>query len=228
MRIEQIWRFPVKSVGGESLTTALVDERGIHGDRAWGILDPATGLTLTARREPRLLFLTARLVDGRPMITTTDGDTLGDDEALSDWIGRPVELRSAADGTASFENPMDVEHETDWMRWDSSGGTFHDGGSKISLVSTHSLGQWDHRRFRINIITDGSNENDLSGDLTVGTATLSIRKPIERCIMVTRAQPGLERDLGVLKQVIARHQNQMGVGAVVTSPGTISVGDAIG
>ena len=225
MQVGEIWRFPVKSVGGEQLQDAAVDERGIEFDRAWGIFDPSTGLVLTARREPSLLMLSATVVDGRPNIRTEDGRDVSTDDELSEWIGRPVELRSAADGPATFENPMDIEHETDWVEWQSAGVTFHDGRSTISLVSDETLRDWDARRFRINLILRGSGEQELTGLVTVGSATLSVRKPIDRCVMVTRAQPGIERDLGVLKTIIRERDNQLGMGATVSSSGTISVGD---
>ena len=53
------------------------------------------------------------------------------------------------------------------------------------------------------------------------------RKPIERCVMVARAQPGIEKDLSVLKQVIREHDNKLGIGAVIAAPGRIAVGDEI-
>jgi uncharacterized protein len=227
MRVEEIWRYPVKSLGGERLTSADVDRFGIIGDRLWGIADLSTGLVLTARREPELLMANAQLVDGRPIISLADGTELNDDEALSTWLARPVELRSAVNAIGTFENPMDVENESDWMQWDSADGTFHDGGSKISLVSHDSLGVHDHRRFRINLILGGGGEDDLVGAVQVGTAELTISRPIERCIMVTRAQPGLPRDLDVLKQVIRERNNLMGIGAVISVDGTISTGDFV-
>lgn len=223
----EIWRYPVKSLGGERLGSADLDRFGIEGDRQWGLYDPATGLVLTARREPPLLFLSARLVDGAPVITCDDGSRLVDDRALSAWMGRPVELRSAADGPGTFENPMDVDNETDWMQWQSAGETFHDGRSTVSLVSERSLGDWDRRRFRINVIVDEGDDTALNGEIAVGSAVLTIRKPIERCIMVTRAQPGLPRDPSVLKRIIGERDNQLGVGAVVAEPGAIAVGDDV-
>lgn len=227
MRVSEIWRFPVKSVGGEQLDRAAVDERGVEFDRAWGVYDPATDKVLTARREPRLLFLSASVVDGRPRIVTDAGDDVSTDDALSEWLGRAVELRSAADGPATFENPMDVDNETDWVSWQSAGLTFHDGRSTISFVSTESLRDWDRRRFRINLILDGGGEDELTGLVTIGASTLSIRRPIERCVMVTRAQPGIDTDLGVLKTIIRERENRLGVGAVVRSPGAIEVGDEL-
>lgn len=228
LSVAEIWRYPVKSLGGERLDEVPVDRLGIAADRAWGLYDPGTGMVLTARREPALLFLSARLDGDRPVVTCDDGSVLADDAAISTWLGRPVELRSAADGPGTFENPIDVEHETDWIQWQSIGGTFHDGGSKISLVSTDSLGEWDRRRFRINLVLDGSGEDDLTGDVRVGSATLTIRKPIERCVMVTRAQPGIPKDVSVLRRIIRERDNRMGVGAVITSAGTIHVGDELG
>lgn len=233
MRVSEIWRYPVKSMAGERLAAAEVTPDGIAGDRAWGVLDPSTGLVLTARREPALLFLAAAHRPGdRPAITTDDAIDLPDDDALSRWFGRPVELRSATDGPATFENPTTVDDagdERDWLQWDSAGRTFHDGRSTVSFVSRATLGDWDARRFRPNLVLDdGSGEEEFTGELEVGDAVLRVRRPIERCVMVTRAQPGLARDLTVLKRVIAERGNRLAVGATVVTPGRIAEGDAFG
>lgn len=228
MRIAEIWRYPVKSLGGERLDAATIGPNGIEGDRMWGVHDPATGMILTARREPALLFLSAAWRSGdRPRIVGDDGRELADDEALSRWIRRPVELRSVADGPGMFENPMNVDDESDWKKWQSNGVTFHDGRSTISFASHDSLGEWDRRRFRLNLILDGGGEDDLTEDVMAGSAALRVRKPLERCVMITRAQPGIEQDRSVLKRVIAERSNQLGIGAVVTEPGVIAVGDEL-
>lgn len=227
MRVQEIWRYPVKSMGGEQLPGCDVDERGLEFDRAWGVYDPASGMVLTARREPALLFLSATVADGRPEIRTADGDDVSSDANLSTWLGRPVEIRSAADGPATFENPLDVDTETDWVQWQSAGTTFHDGRSTISLVSRTTMRDWDRRRFRMNLTLDSAGDDELGGLLTVGTSTLSIRKPIDRCVMVTRPQPGIERDLGVLTTIARERENRLGVGATVVSSGRIDVGDDV-
>ena len=228
LAVREIWRYPVKSMGGELLASAAVGPLGIAGDRSWGVRDQATGMILTGRREPRLLMATARLVAGSPIVTTDGGDELTTSAQLSAWLDRPVELVAAGDTPGTFENPMDIDREDDWVSWQSQPGTFHDGRSTVSLVSTGSLVDHEPRRFRINLVLDGAGEDDLvGGEVTVGSARLRVRKQIDRCIMVARAQPGIPADLGVLKRVIRERANLMGVGAVVLDAGTVSAGDAV-
>ena len=41
----QLWRFPVKSMRGERLERAEITPGGLVGDRAWALIDVATGRT---------------------------------------------------------------------------------------------------------------------------------------------------------------------------------------
>ncbi|WP_255104452.1 MULTISPECIES: MOSC N-terminal beta barrel domain-containing protein [unclassified Synechococcus] len=41
--VEALWRYPVKSMLGERLEGMAVTERGVFGDRAYALLDHATG-----------------------------------------------------------------------------------------------------------------------------------------------------------------------------------------
>jgi hypothetical protein len=46
--------------------------------------------------------------------------------------------------------------------------------------------------------------------------------------MVTRPQPqGIERDLGVLRTIARERQNRLAIGALVSEPGTVRVGDSL-
>ena len=42
MRIEQLWRYPVKSMLGERVDSALVEPAGVRGDRAFAVIDEET------------------------------------------------------------------------------------------------------------------------------------------------------------------------------------------
>jgi hypothetical protein len=160
-------------------------------------------------------------------VITGAGDDVTTSTALSVWLDRPVELVQAGDTPGTFENPMDVDREADWISWQSQPGSFHDGRSTVSLVSAGSLADHEPERFRMNLILDGDGEDDLvGGEVTIGAARLRVRKAIDRCVMVARARPGITADLNVLKRVIRERDNLMGVGAVVLDAGSIAVGDA--
>ena len=235
MQIVELWRYPVKSLQGERLDSVAVTADGLEGDRRFAIYDVESGFGLTARRVPELLFASARLRDdGSAEITLPDGSVAGADEALSEWLGRPVMLRSAAsDSARRYENVVDFEHETtsDWAPFDGADGAFHDNpAARVSLVSTATMGSWDTRRFRANVLLDGEDEDALVGSrITLGEATLDVDMRIERCVMTTRAQAGgVERDLGVLRTIARERDACLAVGALVVNPGTVHVGDTLG
>ena len=49
MTIAAIHRYPVKSMQGEALQRATLDERGVVGDRAYALLDVETGIVASAK-----------------------------------------------------------------------------------------------------------------------------------------------------------------------------------
>lgn len=235
-----MWRFPVKSMQGERLESAPVGQFGIEGDRAWSLVDAETGLNLTGRRDPEMLFAAARLVTGgsnpEVVITLPDGTETADDAALSAWLGRDVELRRAAtEGVGTYEIQLDERDEASWVQWSGPSGSFHDSTvSQISLVSASAFQSWDPRRFRTNVVIDSDGDVGLVGrKVTVGSTGLDVFKQIDRCIMTTRPQPAMgdlpavERDLEVLKTINRDHGTFLGVGAMIHTPGTISVGDTL-
>ena len=93
MRVAELWRYPVKSLQGERLAGVDVGPEGLSGDRQWALFDVDSGLGLTARRVPDLLFASGRLrADGGVDVVLPDGTVTADDAVLSRWLGRPVEL----------------------------------------------------------------------------------------------------------------------------------------
>ena len=247
MQIAELWRYPIKSLGGEALQTSEVTELGLVGDRSWGIEDVATGKILTGRREAALLMAEGRLSSGGTPEVHVDGKVLSSDEELSAWLGRPVRLRHAdAACGGTFESLVDNldEANSEWKSWTGPPGAFHDSTrTRVSLISYDTLGGEDPRRFRANVVlrerqgpppVGGSVEDAWVGrTLTVGTegtgdtVGLDVRKHIDRCVMVTRPQPGLERNLHVLKRVNREREGLAAIGALVTRPGRIAVGDVV-
>jgi uncharacterized protein len=234
MRVAELWRYPVKSLQGERLDRVEVTPSGLAGDRGFAIFDEATGFGLTARRVPGLLFASARCIEGDGVeITLPDGTVAGDDRSLSAWLGRAVTLRRADSAEPRrYENPLDFEDEAEsvWVPFDGSGGAFHDSArASVSLVSRGTLGTWDARRFRANVVLDGEGEDALVGSQAcVGNAVLDVRKRIARCVMTTRPQPGgIDRDLDVLRSVNRERDGFLAIGALVVEPGTVGTGDPV-
>ena len=235
MRVLELWRFPVKSLQGERLTEVHIDAGGLVGDRQWALFDVATGFGLTARREPDLLFAAARLrEDGGVEILLPDGTRTADDAVLSNWLGRPVALRSAAEVTQRrrYESPEDdLDERTGWHDWEgAAGGAFHDKArGRVSLVSTGTLGSWDRRRFRANVVLGGEGEERLRGRAAdLGSVRLRFGVPIPRCVMTTRPQPGgIGRDTPVLKTIHRERDGLLAVRAAVLAAGTVRTGDVL-
>jgi uncharacterized protein YcbX len=230
----ELWRYPVKSLQGERIDSVAVTADGLEGDRRFAIFDVGSGLGLTGRRVPELLFASARLTEGGGVeITLPDGSAADDDDALSVWLGRQVALRSVtSDVTRSYENPVDFEHEatSPWMTFEGAEGPFHDSRSvRVSLVSTGTIGSWDRRRFRANVLLDGEGEDALVGSrVRLGEATLEVTKQIARCVMTTRAQPGgIERDLDVLRTIVRERAACLAIGALLLESGRVHVGDTL-
>lgn len=211
MRVLQLWRHPLKSAGGERLVTARAGAAGLVGDRRWALAEAGNRACelVTARRDPVLLACAASLVDGGLSVVLPDGSVVTDgpgaDAAFSALLGRPVRLMDSAPGPGLADDPAEAG---------------------MSLVSTGSLGPWDPRRFRSNVVLDGSDEDGLVGsEIVLGTARLAVRARIVRCVMVTRQQPGLPRDQTVLRAVHSHHDGRFAVGATVLEPGVVAVGD---
>jgi uncharacterized protein len=227
LRVAALWRYPVKSLGGERLEDAEVTPFGLPGDRAFGIVDEATGHVLTGRREPQMLFATAAWHDGEVRITGPDGRVLDSDVALSRWLGRPVHLARAGAEGGTYDNPTDTEREADWVSWQGPGHAWHDSRrTRVSLVSTATLGGWPPARFRDNVLLEGAGEDALVGGAArLGTALVDVTKRIDRCVMVTRAQPGIDTDREVLRTIHRDRDGYLAVGALVTQPGRVAIGD---
>jgi uncharacterized protein len=231
VEITQLWRYPVKSLQGERVDRAPVGPLGIEGDRQWGLVDRETGLVLTARRVPELLFAHVVRRDGGVAIRLPDGSVTADGDELSAWLGRPVELRRPGpDERGVYEIAgNDDRPDGDWYRWEGPEGVWHDSGrTRLSILSAEAVLDVDVRRFRPNVVVTGGDERDLLGrEIRMGTAVLEVVKEIDRCVMVTRSQPGVDRDKEVLRRIHAERGGNLGVGAVVRAPGTVAVGDRI-
>lgn len=115
-RLLEIGRFPVKSMRGEAPQEMVVEANGLAGDRAYALVDEASGKVASAKH-PRLwaglLSLRAGYVDRAapgealgidlPDGTVVRSDDPGVHERLSQVIGRQVHLTAAPSVEAAYD-----------------------------------------------------------------------------------------------------------------------------
>ena len=105
--IAELWRYPVKSMGGERLDNVGLSWRGIPGDRGWAVYDEARKGITNAKRLPPIRQCRARYTSepvsgaGSPPaeITFPDGSKAATDSLealrrLGELTGRAVALRA--------------------------------------------------------------------------------------------------------------------------------------
>jgi hypothetical protein len=233
--VEAIFRYPVKSMGGERLEVANLGWHGLDGDRRLAFRrmndDNRSGFPwLTASKLPDLLlFAPHHGEDGAQgevptHIRTPNGEKMpvfGEDLAteIGRRYGAPVQM-------------MQLKH-----------GIFDDASiSVIASDTVHEIGRLagrrlDVRRFRPNIVVrllrsvPFQEDEWVGGVLSFGEGddapAITVTKRDERCSMVNldpdTASPAPE----VMKAVVRANQNNAGIYGAVTRIGRLAVGQTI-
>jgi uncharacterized protein YcbX len=222
----ELWRYPVKSLLGERVDEAEIDERGLRGDRLWAVTDGAgklgSGKTSTRfRRLDGLFDLRARGIEA-PVVTLPDGRDL---PVADPELDAYLRARYADDS-------LTVSRETTVM---------HHDLSPLHLLTTSSLrwlaervpaSQIDRRRFRPNVLLETAGSERLEDDWTdarfaLGSAILRVTSRMARCVMTTNPQEELPPDPDVLRPVTELNETCLGVAATVEQPGVVRLGDAL-
>ncbi|MCU1352355.1 MAG: hypothetical protein JWM05_1564 [Acidimicrobiales bacterium] len=246
--VAQLWRYPVKSMQGAPVDRVEVDERGVVGDRGWGVVDLAAGKVLSAKRWGQLLEARADRDVDTVTVTLPDGSTHeagapDTDAALSAWLGREVRLvpPPAGDGLP-YELPTEA--------WDDASETWEfpgpPGGPFVDLAAAHLLttaslaaaaalhpdGEWDVRRFRPTALLDVAGDTFVEDawlglPVRLGAVVVEPFMPTVRCAMITRQQPGLPRDVEIARVLNREHELNLGLYCSIGTPGVIAVGDPV-
>ena len=112
--VAEIWRYPVKSMGGDRLPETTIDAAGIPGDRRLALRDLGSGKILSAK-QPRvanaLLDVDTDVDPATGAVTITVGgrridtaDRAAAEAALSEHLGRPVRLESSVADDDVYES----------------------------------------------------------------------------------------------------------------------------
>jgi uncharacterized protein YcbX len=232
-RIKAIFRYPVKSMAGESLASAKLGWHGLEGDRRFALhrVGNESGFPwLSASRLPQLLRY-------KPVNQSAGGaDDLPTHILTPD--GRELEIRGEElqrELSEAFGSPVQM------MRLDQ--GIFDE--AKISVISTATIeaigreagGELDVRRFRPNLLIETPGGEPFAEDAWVGkiirfqadaaAAGLNVSMRDLRCAMINLDPETGASDPKVLKTVARLNGTDAGLYASVVGTGTVSVGDRI-
>jgi MOSC domain-containing protein len=231
--VETIFRYPVKSMGGERVEVADMGWHGLDGDRrlAFRRMDDRTGFPwLSASKLPDLLrFAPHRLENGDQgelptHVRTPDGEVMtvfGEDLAteVGRRLGAPVQMMQLKHGI--FDEASISVIATDTVR-------------EIGRLAGRST---DVRRFRPNVLVrllrSGPFQEDawVGGVLSFGEGddapAVAVTMRDVRCSMVNFDPDSAAPAPEVLKAVVREHQNTAGVYGTVTRIGRLAVGQTI-
>jgi uncharacterized protein YcbX len=204
--VQQLWRYPVKSMAGEALERAELRADGVAGDRLVVVRGP-NGI-VTSRTRPQLLALHGTTsAAGEPLV-----------EHLPVGHSHVTKLVEMAAGPQAELMLLTTTDRFDVLPL---------------LVATdgaiRAFGR-DGRRLRPNIVlggVEGLAERDWEGArLKIGDAEIRLDSLRARCVMTTFHPDTLAQDVDVLRDIHARFGGKIALNAAVEQPGTIALGDA--
>ncbi|CRZ16060.1 mosc domain-containing protein [Mycolicibacterium neworleansense] len=233
MRVERLYRYPVKSMLGESVDTLFVNAGGAEGDRQFALIDESSGRVASAKQARlwrELLSCGAVTEDRRVRIhlpdgstTTTDDDDV--DDLLSQLVGRSVHLIDNRPAGASIERAdpdqvldMGVEAEVDApileLALATPGSSFTDL-APLHAITTATLERIgvEAARYRPNLVIATPPgyppyaENEWTDQiLSVGGTQLRAMGPTPRCIIPTLEHGHLPRAPHALRTPAAENR----------------------
>ncbi|VXB14635.1 MOSC domain-containing protein [Aeromicrobium sp. 9AM] len=249
LRITQIWRYPVKGLGGQQLTSTDLGRDGIALDRVLGLTHDRVPLSpfghwttydafhaLDAR--PDLGGFSARAIDSengaKIEVRTPRGETAA---VTLDSSGAIADDSALTPGTVSRW----FGTSTTTARLVSSGSHLWDlADAPISIIneaSVRAVGRavghdLDPRRFRANLYVDSdepwSELHLLGRTITIGGVELEVLRPIERCQAISVDPTRGGRDINLPGALYAHFGHLFcGVYARVVRTGEIHDGDPI-
>jgi uncharacterized protein YcbX len=225
-RVAALWRYPVKSMAGESLDEVEVSWHGLTGDRRWAFVQDGlerSGFPWLTIRERSDMWQympwfaePSRPDSSRTLVRTPGGRELDvTDPALAE------ELAPGARVIKQNRGVFDV--------------------SPLSLTTTQSVAAvgelvgeaLESRRFRPNLLIEAAGDDPFAEDdwvgavLEIGEARMRVDLRDERCVMVNVDPATSERNAAVLKAIARERDACLGVYGSIVTPGRIAVGDPV-
>ena len=212
MKIVSIHIYPIKSLGGISLQSSKLLERGLEFDRRWMLVDSA-GVFITQRQIPKLALFKLSLlqehllvhsgIDNKSVQVSFNCD--GEWIEVRVWDDTVKVQEVAAETSQWFSNQLNQEVKLVYMHESSTRFIDKDfasnnetvsfaDGYPILMANTSSLEDVNSRlknkvkiaRFRPNIVVKGDTpfEEEQWRKISLGTSKIEVVKKCARCVMV--------------------------------------------
>lgn len=234
--LQDIFIYPIKSLGGIRLDSWVVEEKGFRYDRRWMLVDE-NGQFISQRKHPSLVFLKVELGENSLQVFDSKNSqnqieipleevgsdklsvTVWDDEMtarsisseadiwFSDYLGFPVRLVKMPESTKRKVDPRYAVN--------SESVSFADGMPYL-LISQASLDDLNSKldepismnRFRPNLVFSGMTpyQEDQFVKMTVGEVEFQGIKLCARCVMTTINQESGEKGKEPLKTLATYRQ----------------------
>ena len=221
-----LWRYPVKSMGAESLDEVQVSWEGLAGDRRWAFVRDGHARSgfpwLTIRERPEMGHYRPRFLDpGRPDASAT---------AVRTPAGKELDVVDPA-------LAAELGHGARAMKQDR--GIFD--AMPLALITTQTIAglgalvgaALDVRRFRPNLLVEAAGDEPFPEDgwvgsvLRIGGMRMRVDQRDKRCVMVNVDPATSERDPRILRQIARERGACLGVYGSTVEPGALAVGDPV-
>ncbi len=221
-----LWRYPVKSMAAEALTTAYLSWAGVAGDRRWAFVRPESSKNgfpwYTIRENPAMSDYIPRLLDPeRP-----------DKSAVA--------VRTPSGRTCDLTDPRlagELGAQLRVMRLDR--GTFD--AMPVSLITAPTVAALcaaagvpgDELRFRPNIVVTPASGTPFPEDgwvghsLHIGAASMRVDRRDTRCVIVNVNPRSGKPDAPLLKAIGRYRHACAGVYGTTVQPGLVRLGDLV-
>jgi uncharacterized protein len=202
-----LWRYPVKSLGGEALHTADLTNDGIRSDRTVHVAGPHG--PLTGRTRHGLLTVPADTgPDGIPRVAGHRWDSVHAAAAVHAVAGPQARL-VAYPGRERF----DVLN--------------------LLVATDGAVAEWgaDVRRLRPNLligdVPPDAEQHWPGHELVIGDTVIGIHSVRQRCIVTSIDPDTGAQDLDAFRRIRHRFGNELALNAWVIRPGTIRTADPV-
>lgn len=253
--VDSLWRYPVKSMGGEELEEAFVGFPGVYGDRYFAFRSPASpkGLPyLTGREQEQMLRYRPRFrypdkAAKPPNLAAAERIAPGINPVNADPADMSVDVLTPSGATLAVDDlelvsmlneGVSDDHILTLVRSERA-LTDCRPVSLISLQTVEQIGEelgngLDRRRFRANIYMDFDNAGGFGEDGFVGRSlrvgskvVVAILERDPRCKMISLDPDTGEHNPQVLRKVAQAHDNLAGVYCAVLMEGMVEKGDSV-